>query len=631
MLLTTLDVTLKLDGPVLCRDSSPQIAGIDSAMCRTRQRPSGGNKDETYMLPFSHVKGRLRWSISDLYGEDKAREVFGRSSPETAGENDAMDPWRGRVGISDFYEVAQAGVDQTGVVFEPFLVNIAIDHKRKAAKRGAVHLIENAFPTGTTGEFAGQIYYFSENRETADTLTRLIVHGLRWTPTYGAMRTIGFGRVISVTAIENHVEIREPIRGSSEEFLDLRLNFLDPFCIAKRRISLNTFESSPSIPGGVLKGAVASMLNAMVGRSPNAEIDETLPGSWKVLGREFSKIRFLHALPSKASEKRPRALPLSLMRSHSRVCDAAALTSPVLLDGEAPAFAVDWKESEATAVRLQMGISEPETELRVRTAIDQDSWRAADEKLFAYQMMIPGDLVWRTRLDLSRIDGAARPDVLAALRSIFSIGVFGIGKSKARVHVTEVAGAEPESPIAGNTDPATWIVTLQTPALLLNHSSNVIGADGKALFGAYAEAWSELSGAALKLQRLFARQSLAGGYLARRFRPSKPYNPFLLTELGSVFVLKEAPAQQKKVKDLLTEWLRYGLPLPARIEGEYGSDWKSNPYVLENGFGEIAVNMRIHEEMKPNDSEITQINPPAWWTPESGNQNPHTPEGSPCN
>lgn len=42
----------------------------------------------------------------------------------------------------------------------------------------------------------------------------------------------------------------------------------------------------------------------------------------------------------------------------------------------------------------------------------------------------------------------------------------------------------------------------------------------------------------VELVRFYASQSLAGGYLAYRFQPNKPYRPFFLTDTGSVFLLK---------------------------------------------------------------------------------------------
>ena len=64
------------------------------------------------------------------------------------------------------------------------------------------------------------------------------------------------------------------------------------------------------------------------------------------------------------------------------------------------------------------------------------------------------------------------------------------------------------------------------------------------------------------LVRFFARQRLAGGYLVLRHQPGKPYNPFLVTEAGSVFVLRPRPGKGDDANKRLDDWLEHGLPLP---------------------------------------------------------------------
>jgi hypothetical protein len=64
---------------------------------------------------------------------------------------------------------------------------------------------------------------------------------------------------------------------------------------------------------------------------------------------------------------------------------------------------------------------------------------------------------------------------------------------------------------------------------------------------------------------------------------------------------------QQKIK----KWFEQGLPLPDWAKKEYlnddKSDWSSCPYLPQNGYGEIAVNLPIHWKHKPPESLFTAI------------------------
>jgi hypothetical protein len=294
--------------------------------------------------------------------------------------------------------------------------------------------------------------------------------------------------------------------------------------------------------------------------------------------------------------------------------DAAAIPGSFLLQEKSPRFSVDWKDLEWTSAKKAMNIETPKSELRVRTAIDVDSWRAAEHQLFAYYLVIPGDLEWRTVLDLSRVNESDRPAVMGCLKSLFGIGLYGIGKTKARASVT-CSDHTPVEAKPNSGDPRTWVVTLQTPALLASFRDSAIGMDTDAMAKAYANAWSKLSYKALKLKRYYSRESLAGGgYIKNRFRSSDPYNPFLLTEAGSVFVLEAKVGKEKTASGLLTCWMRHGLPLPEKVKQSYGEEWARNPYLPENGYGEIAVNLFYDAAPRPPENDLTLIESPPWWS-----------------
>jgi hypothetical protein len=118
---------------------------------------------------------------------------------------------------------------------------------------------------------------------------------------------------------------------------------------------------------------------------------------------------------------------------------------------------------------------------------------------------------------------------------------------------------------------------------------------------AYEAFWSEVSGGSLELVRSFARQELHGGFLARRSLQQR-YEPFLVTERGSVFVLRVLnPAEAGK---RLAAWTELGLPRPGWVATRYGQPslplWRTCPFLAEVGFGEVMFDLDCHLRKKPN-------------------------------
>ena len=99
-----------------------------------------------------------------------------------------------------------------------------------------------------------------------------------------------------------------------------------------------------------------------------------------------------------------------------------------------------------------------------------------------------------------------------------------------------------------------------------------------------------------------------------RFQGGKPYLPWVLTAPGSVFVLKAQAGFEEAAQGRLAQWTTEGLPLPAWVETRYestpgagdGGTWHRNPFIPENGFGEVHVNLASHWDMVPG-SEIEII------------------------
>ena len=214
-------------------------------------------------------------------------------------------------------------------------------------------------------------------------------------------------------------------------------------------------------------------------------------------------------------------------------------------------------------------------------------------------MKVPKGFAWLAEVDLSALpDDDVRATVEAQLRELLAYPLRDIGKTKARATAELLGPVEPAvlshlAPVEGLS-----ILTLQTPALLLNPEGLSEASTEEHLRQRYEETWRKhLPG--LTLRRYFARQTLAGGvYLHHRFLAGREYRPFILTDAGSVFVFEgDSPK--------LGDYLRQGLPNAQWVQHWYGGDcaeadlWKHCPYIRENGFGEIALNLSSHTEYNP--------------------------------
>lgn len=595
MLDVTLTATLTLKGPVMSRSSEPGRQGVDSVMAR--------DSGDSICLPSSLVKGRLRESLCEIYEASKMdkEEIYdwlGRKSETRRG----WFPDRGLLDFSDFVNKSP-GRDET-------LFRISIDRERGAVTKGNLQVIESPFAVGEEINFTGKIRFFARDKAQVERIRSMLEAGLRWSPVYGSGRTTGFGRTIGAKVEAGNMgEIDiSPVPVSDDlSRLDITIRPEDPFCIARPRVVENLFESDSVIPGAVIKGCLADIWLRLLG-CDEMEIEPGIDDQRPELCRYFSRLRFTHAFPAAAgSAMRPVTPPYSLVKIHApQLFDVALRDRPGLIDSPpcAPIFHMDWKESGD--VREKFGWAEPERKLRVHTAIENN--RAKENNLYAYEMIVPKGCEWFGRIDLNGVLEADRPAVASQLRGLLRAGLRSLGKTDAYAainfseKIADKIVSSPE-PVEG-----LWIITLQAAALLCDPAELDERSGEARLRIAYEKAWSDISDNRLKLVRYFAGQTLAGGeYLHRRFQAGKSYNPFLLTEGGSVFVLAPCDDSQEgieKAKKCVTKWLAIGLPVPQWAVDRYADGdrdrlWSRCPYIPENGYGEIAVNLPVHQELCP--------------------------------
>lgn len=584
----TFEIVLTVQGPLLTKSSDPGGWGLDMVMARDGSRNP--------VLHGSHVGGKMREALRSVGLDPDV--LLGR--PNDAG---GYEPLRKRLFLSDFtlLDACGAGVRH----------RIAIDEDRGAARETAICFAEDLFAAGGRYRFSGRGECHVKDNQEGREIEKLVNTGLRAIGQLGSQRSVGYGRLLAVDITSRVDDLSAPSQQwEFKDGLELAITPLDPFCVSERRVRGNLFESTDILAGGVIAGSVANLWRRMLGKEDlGTAIDRNFDTVRPELGEHFDQLRFSHALPGALCLQRPVRWPMSLVRADKRVLDVAGLDGPHLINGMAPAFEVDWKGNGD--VRALFGWRDLPRELRVRTSIDPGKRRAVDAELFAQELVVPDGNCWYARVTLpDDIPANERKKAMSQLASLLVPGLFGIGKTKARAKVTLLPPGTLMDRVQSDLSPREerWIVTLQSPALLTAPESLDETSGSAELFAAYQAAWRDISKNTLELERFFARQGLAGGeYFHHRFQGGgKSYRPWLLTEAGSVFVLRAAKGKEESAQEKIARWQHLHLDLPSCYSK---TDWRQCPYLPQLGFGEIAVNLSIHFDpmFVPAAGELTRV------------------------
>ena len=620
-----LHISLTLRGPLLTQSSNPGQLGVDAVVAR--------NYKDQFYIPGTLISGKIRQSLEELQNAVCAEKQPQWFPPE-------LDDWLGVASENDFARTKRLFftdfvLDARTTQFDKIRHRIKIDDERGSVDEHQLVVTESPFISGEDYQFNGQVHFFS-TQKTADKIIQNLQAALKWLSQLGAYRSTGFGEVVKagISSTDN-LKLTPPASTTikSAERIGFFIQPQYPFCLTGKPVADNLFESETIIPGAAIKGCIATTWNHMLDQQ-QGRIDHAI-NDYPELSNNFSKLIFSHAFPGGEENKRPVVAPLSLVRTEKDgpLYDVALLATPCLIDNQPPDFAVDWKDSPETLksypwpyIRFKdWGWKDNiMSELRVRTAIDREELRSAENELFAYEQIIPEDTLWYGELDLSKIDESQHDNVLSQLQALCSNGLIGLGKTKTPFEITftepiESVIASDEKPIHQNV----WVITLQTDALLgspeaLDESS------GKAeLSQMYQTAWKEMLGEALGEQlvllRYFARQRFSGGRFRHKTMQNNhsQYRPWLLTEAGSVFIFQaKAEADLEVIEKKIKCWQSQGLPLTESVVEWYGLGddpwqyWKYTPFVPENGYGEIAVNLQsgTFTQLIDGDKSIQPIN-----------------------
>jgi hypothetical protein len=613
----TFALSIKVRSPFMFQGLVNARFGIDSAALR--------NERGYPIIPAEQMRGVLRMAMDVLGGapvwragkhgrprpgrapsvitEAEIARLFGeRSKPVGEDHREHDRPERGRLHFNDLEADREAEPGET--------TRIEIDDVLGSVKASALQVIELVATIGTDVTFDGRIVLDTDADLDATRVETALRKALKIIPAIGAFKSVGFGEVIDTRI---GIERSDPVppaavsawRGGDTRRA-YRVTFDRPIVVDAKRIDDNLFVGRDVIPGAAFKGALAERLRA-------AGVDPECNATW---APALELLRVSHGFPENADRK-PFGFPIPASvlcgyPNETRAFGDALLATPqsaargndgfVFGTTDNPvrgSFPVDWKSKELTG--FSDGNRFPRSEMlpewaRTHVQIRPDTLTAEDQQLFgtiakSVRHESSGKRAWRVVVDTENVSVECRE----ALFNLWESGVGPLGRTNAFATITEIPVSDPvldafdglrrassPEPKAAMAD--LYAVTLLTPAILLDPLSN------KDEHQQYADFWLSVCGAGLV--DLFASRSLAGGYVATRRRVyGIAYYPFVLTEAGSVFLLRNPDTTK------LAELLRYGLQKSSLTDGKGGQNflsWRNCPYVRENGYGEIACNLVDH-------------------------------------
>ncbi|WP_413204157.1 RAMP superfamily CRISPR-associated protein [Rhodospirillum sp. A1_3_36] len=583
----TLSLTLR--GPVMATGLDAPEYGIDAPFLR--------DHENRLCLPGSQLRGVLRHTIAAMVESgcnslpDTAEaDWFGRASGQVDTDaferNDAAvwEPRKRRVHVSDLYPPVEPETR-----FDR-LTRVRIDGATGAVAEGALQVLECPIGVNERVPFSGTIVIEAPSAEEAESIAIWLRRALALVPAIGAHKTAGFGHVEAATleaapkpapaAPDSTTKPSVKTKVDGWAAASLVLTFDGPFLVSADRWNGNSFRGTEDVSGAVLKAALAPALT-------EAGVDpETL-----------SRAIFQEARPARPEAKRPTVAPLSLYWAETLGSLEDALEIPPESLGDLISFHTDWKEGSAAQAALSARTGrtfEALRSIRTRTRIGKQG-TVEPGHLFTYAAVNPLDHVWKGRI----LPGDLATEAFATLLNALPDRLTGIGKTRVSASLA-LEETEIPKPVEAEKEGATLRVrvVLQTPALL--HGPQCLATFSEIADPAerlrhqyeayFSHALSQRSeGTApdaptpLRLVA-HASQRRVGGYLAGRYRQrERGYQPWILTNPGSVF---EFTLDRTRTL-ALNSFAGRGLP-PPKAEIPL-SDWRINPFVPQNGFGEVLV------------------------------------------
>ena len=610
---------LTFAAPVLSHASGSMTLGLDAACLRYRGRMA---------LNGSLVRGNLRHMLEDMadalsdtpeglaLAED-ITEWFGLGADQGRGSHR-----RARVGFDFFWFLEESSVGAPAAQDQRSRAEMG---EHGTVKSGHLQIVEQPIAVGEQPVFVGQLSGRFLDDPERERFEHWMARALAHMAALGAFKRVSFGRLLAtrLTGLVPVAASRAPgetLPQGTRIGITLRLD--RPFHAgldALHQPRGNRWLHHDSIPGLVLKGVMA----------------QAAGGDSQVLAEQlaFDDLVVTTAVPAPmAAPERRLPLPLSLALAGDRVWDLALMDGPCLLrvgrEAHAPAFLPDWKDADREAAEDAFGHAPMALErfLSVRTSIDRGDGVAREGALFALDCTDPFGHLWCADLDLDAVDPAERPRVVESLGRLFDDGLDDIGKTRARARVAMAGqpfravppwdallpvypaqGGQPEQRDDLQED-ACFPLLLVSPARLLPADLKVPPSNGaQALHDLYDAYWRDASDGLLRLGHFFAQQEMVGGeFYNIHYRGGGFYRPEWLTVPGSVFVLRAQHDDLAQIQACIHRWLHRGLP-PAADRDPAVEDWRSDPFMPQNGFGEVVYNWPQLARLSPDTDQFEPI------------------------
>jgi hypothetical protein len=587
--LHSIQLTVTVEAPFLVHGSMPSFYGIDASELL--------DETGTPVIPGTLLAGRVSecWATEgEANGFPVAlqRRYLGQSGVGARSERHA------KLRLKDLKLCKIDDIEFDSTKVSPTQVTrIAIDDDLGAVRSGQLLVIEQIAQAKSSLTFSG-VWQIWATTEEAKALTQRLRWALLSQTQLGAYRNVGFGRLKDVVLNVSAAVVKEIADVGDAALVELSLSFDEPFCVATKNRRGNVFESADYVPGGVILGALAQTVCDAYGVTKVS--DSSLVAS-STLARCFDKLRVLNAYPTKVNAARATPFPLSLTLFSEHILDAFIWNNPppLSIGVSAPVFSVDWKYETLKRVQEKLQVGSSEKVLRVRTAISDG--QAKDGDLFAYSSRFSTETRWRSVVDLRGIpDLEERKKLLSELREFLSFGLAPIGKTDATATV-ELRAIPAQAQT--QTDAIHGIKDGDVIRVVLNGDAALFTTDEIAdkplvnMLDVYSQAFASMPSwptNALSLSHFFARQKLYGGrfYLGKYPREGElPYQPATLTEKGSIFVFTVSDSE--KARAIFHTWAASGLGIPKLVKDQFGESWETNPFLAQNGFGEVSINLPL--------------------------------------
>lgn len=479
------------------------------------------------------------------------------------------------------------------------ITRIQIDDETGAAASGALQVIELAASPGADTFFEGSCILLMRPGVDVQQVETLLSRAVGLVPAIGAFKSAGFGEVVAA-----EVKRAQPAQSAvveapqAQERVAYRVTFDRPILVDAKRETDNLFVGSAIVPGAAFKGALATILGS--------EGHDTAAGD---LADALAALRMSHAFPENDSgDASAFPVPLSLYAWEEEnavrfadgllhaIDDEDGISGLVIKAADSyvvPTHPIDWKDRFFDELARQ-GIlpHSPSLAPQPRTHVKIDPALLVGEDEMLYTTVAQGVLkpdrktprAWRILVDFNDV----APEHRATIQGAIARGLFPIGRTGAEAAFEPVLPSSvPQGssrrfrlpdvpaprPIPGHVD--LYSLTLLTPALLTDPQDD--------LESQYSRLIAEQTGG--RLLRAYTSRRLAGGYIAIRRRVyGETYYPFVLTEPGSVFLVRGGDPGR------LAQIARFGLA-PAKLRDADPLTWRNCPYLRENGYGEVAFSL----------------------------------------